>query len=520
MALTLLLGGARSGKSALAVRRARASERPVVFVATGEARDAEMAERIARHRAERDPGWSTVEAPLELAAALDSAPAGACVVVDCLSLWVANLIERGEGENAVVALAADAARLAATRGGPTIAVSNEVGMGLVPEYELGRIYRDLLGRANAIWADHAAEAMLVVAGRPLALGVAMAPERARVATPDRDAEEAARTALDRKTKPRGSLGRLEDLACRIAGIRGAVPTAPLAPVVVVCAADHGVATEGVSAYPQEVTAQMLGNFANGGAAVCVLARQAGARLVVADVGVREPVDHPAILDRRVRAGTANAAQGPAMTRADAERSIAVGVELAADLIADGAGIVALGEMGIANTTAASALTAALLRVDPDGVCGRGTGLDDAGVERKRAVVWRMLESNCVSPYDPLGALAGVGGLEIGALAGVVLGCAQRRTPVLVDGFISAAAALLAVCLENRCAGTLIAAHRSPEPGHRLILHALGLQPLLELDMRLGEGSGAALALPIVTAAVAILTDMASFDAAGVTDAGA
>ncbi|HEX2071423.1 MAG TPA: nicotinate-nucleotide--dimethylbenzimidazole phosphoribosyltransferase [Thermoleophilaceae bacterium] len=341
-----------------------------------------------------------------------------------------------------------------------------------------------------------------------------------VAEPDRGAEDAARSVLDGKTKPRGSLGRLEELACRVSAIRGSVPTGPLAPVVVVCAADHGVADEGVSAYPQEVTRQMLRNFAAGGAAVCVLARQAGARLVVADVGVCEPVDHPAIRDRRVRAGTANAALGPAMTVAEAERAIVAGIELADDLVRDGAGVVALGEMGIANTTAASALTAALLRADPDGVCGPGTGLDEAGVERKRAVVWRMLEANCVSAYDPLGALAGVGGLEIGALAGVVLGCAARRTPVLVDGFISAAAALVAVCLESRCAGSLIAAHRSPEPGHRLILHALGIEPLLELDMRLGEGSGAALALPIVAAAVAILTDMASFDAAGVTDAGA
>jgi nicotinate-nucleotide--dimethylbenzimidazole phosphoribosyltransferase len=343
---------------------------------------------------------------------------------------------------------------------------------------------------------------------------------AAIEAPDPAAAQAARAALDAKTKPRGSLGRLEELACRIAGVRGAVPTEPLAPVVVVCAADHGVAAEGVSAYPQEVTGQMLSNFAHGGAAVCVLAREAGARLVVADVGACEPVDHPAILDRRVRAGTANAATGPAMTVADAERAIATGIALADDLVDDGAGIVGLGEMGIANTTAASALTAALLRADPDGVCGPGTGLDEAGLERKRAVVWRMLEANCVSAYDPLGALAGVGGLEIGALAGVVLGCARRRTPVLVDGFISGAAALVAACLETRCADALIAAHRSPEPGHRLILHALGLEPLLELDMRLGEGSGAALALPIVAAAVAILTDMASFDAAGVTDAGA
>jgi len=343
---------------------------------------------------------------------------------------------------------------------------------------------------------------------------------AAIAEPDPSAAKAAREALDAKTKPRGSLGRLEDLACRVAAIRGTADPGRLAPAVVVCAADHGIAEEGVSAYPQEVTGQMLRTFAGGRAAVCVLAREAGARLVVVDVGVREPVGDAAVLDRRVRAGTANAAHGPAMTRAEAERGLAVGIELAGELADGGIGLMALGEMGIGNTTAASALTAALLRADPAGVCGRGTGIDDARFERKVATVWRALEANCVSPRDPLGALAGVGGLEIAALTGLVLGCAARRTPVLVDGFITAAAALAAVCIEGRCAGTLIAAHRSPEPGHRLILRALDLDPLLELDMRLGEGSGSALALPLVASALAILSDMATFDAAGVTDTGA
>jgi nicotinate-nucleotide--dimethylbenzimidazole phosphoribosyltransferase len=332
---------------------------------------------------------------------------------------------------------------------------------------------------------------------------------------DHAAAAAARAALDGKTKPRGSLGRLEDLACRIAGIRGEARPGRLDPAVVVCAADHGIAREGVSAYPQEVTGQMLRTFASGGAAVCVLARQAGARLIVADLGVLEPVGHPAILDRRVRAGTANAVLGPAMTREEAERAVAVGVELAGDLARDGVGIVALGEMGIGNTTAASALTAALLGADPDTVCGPGTGLDDAGVARKRAVVRRALAAN--EGGEPLASL---GGLEIAALAGLVLGCAASRTPVLVDGFITAAAALAAVRLEPGCRDVLIAAHRSPEPGHTVILDALGLEPLLDLGMRLGEGSGAALALPLVAAAVSILTEMASFEEAGVTDAGA
>jgi nicotinate-nucleotide--dimethylbenzimidazole phosphoribosyltransferase len=341
-----------------------------------------------------------------------------------------------------------------------------------------------------------------------------------IPAPDGAAANAARAALDAKTKPRGSLGRLEHLACQVAAIRGTAAPGRLAPAVVVCAADHGIAAEGVSAFPQEVTAQMLRTFAGGGAAVCVLARQAGARLVVADLGVREPLADSAILDRRVRAGTTNATEGAAMTLPEAERAIAVGIELAHELVAEGISLIALGEMGIGNTTAASALTAALLRVNPAGVCGPGTGLDDDGVERKVATVWRMLGATSVSPRDPIGALAGVGGLEIAALVGMVLGCAAQRTPVLLDGFITGAAALAAVCLEQRCTGALIAAHRSPEPGHRLILRALDLEPLLELEMRLGEGSGAALALPLVAAAMAVLSEMATFESAAVTDAGA
>lgn len=343
---------------------------------------------------------------------------------------------------------------------------------------------------------------------------------AAVAPVDTVAAGAAREALDRKAKPRGSLGGLEDLACRIASIRASAATGPLEPAVVVAAADHGVAAEGVSAYPQEVTAQMLATFAAGGAAVCVLARQAGARLVVADVGVRDPVDHPAVLNRRVRAGTANIAREPAMTRDETERALAVGIELADALVDDGVGLIALGEMGIANTTSSSALTAALLEVDPRAVCGRGTGIDDARLCHKIAVVRRALGRIPVGPGDPVGALASVGGLEIAALAGVVLGAAARRTPVLIDGFITAAAALTAARLCPDCVDTLIASHRSPEPGHELILHALGVEPLLDLGLRLGEGTGAALALPLVAAALAVLSEMATFDEAGVTDAGA
>jgi nicotinate-nucleotide--dimethylbenzimidazole phosphoribosyltransferase len=299
----------------------------------------------------------------------------------------------------------------------------------------------------------------------------------------------ARRAYDAKTKPRGSLGRLEDLGCRIAAIRGFVPDR-LEKVIVVSAGDHGVAEEGVSAYPQEVTAQMVANFAAGGAAINVLARRAGARLLVLDRGVGSP--------------TNNMTKGPAMTAEEVQRELAAAEELVGGLEVD---VVALGEMGIANTTSASALTAALLGVDPALVCGRGTGITDVG--HKVDVVRRALEVNAGA--DPLTAL---GGYEIAFLAGVVRACRRRRIIVLLDGFITAAAALAAGVDD-----VLIASHRSPEPGHALILDALGLEPLLDLGLRLGEGSGAALALPLLDAAIAILAEMATFEGAGVTDAG-
>jgi len=324
------------------------------------------------------------------------------------------------------------------------------------------------------------------------------------------AYEEARRRYDAKTKPRGSLGRLEDLGSTIARIRGFIPDR-LESVIVVAAGDHGVTAEGVSAYPSEVTAQMVANFAAGGAAINVLAEQAGARLVLVDAGTLVPFEHELVRSVRIGAGTANMAQGPAMTGDELERALAAGQELAAELEAD---VVALGEMGIGNTTAASALTAALLGVPPERVCGPGTGLDAAGVARKVDVVTRALAAN--EGVDPLAAF---GGFEIAFLAGLTIGCAERNVVVLVDGFITAAAALAATQRAPSVAAFLIASHRSPEPGHGLVLDALGLEPLLDLGLRLGEGSGAALALPLLDASIAILRDMATFDDAGVTDAG-
>jgi nicotinate-nucleotide--dimethylbenzimidazole phosphoribosyltransferase len=326
----------------------------------------------------------------------------------------------------------------------------------------------------------------------------------------------ATAAMADKVKPLGSLGRLEDIATRIASLRGRLDLPAPTPAVVICAADHGVAGQGVSAYPQHVTGLMLTAFDTGGAAVAVLARAAAARLVVADLGVIDPPTVPGMLDRRVRPGTANSSLEPAMTVAEATVALRHGIEIAHELIGDGVDLIALGEMGIGNTTTASALTAALLGCDAAAACGRGTGLDDAQVAHKVSVVEQILTRHAAAFDDPLTALASVGGLEVAALAGVVLGAAERRIPVLVDGFITGAAALVAARLAPASTDAMIAAHLSPEPGHALQLAELGLIPLLDLQMRLGEGSGAALAIDLVRSAIAVLTEMATFASLGMT----
>ena len=337
---------------------------------------------------------------------------------------------------------------------------------------------------------------------------------------DEAAREAALAAWDRKTKPRGSLGELEALAARVAAIRGAADPGPLRAAIVLAAGDHGYAAEGVSAYPAEVTRQMLLNFARGNAAINILARRAGAHLVVVDAGVADPVEHPAVRRLRLGAGTANAAERPAMSRADTVRGLAAGTRVAEELVDAGFGLIGLGDMGIGNTTAASGLCAALLPARPQEVCGRGTGIDDRVLAHKTAVVQRALSVNPPDPADPVGVLAALGGYELAVLAGVCLGGAAASAVVLLDGFVTGAVALVAARIAPGVESVMVASHRSPEPGHSLVLTELGLRPLLDLGLRLGEGSGAALALPLVQSALALLSEMATFDEAGVSDAGA
>jgi nicotinate-nucleotide--dimethylbenzimidazole phosphoribosyltransferase len=343
---------------------------------------------------------------------------------------------------------------------------------------------------------------------------------AAITAPDQACAAAAQHAFDFKTKPRGSLGRLEELAAKVAAIRRVPRPLPEPMAIVVVAGDHGIVEEGVSAYPKEVTAQMLANFAGGGAAICVLARSVGARLIVVNAGVAGDFQHDAVLDRRLGPGTANAARGPAMSRDQAVQALETGIDIAHGLAAEGVGAIALGDMGIGNTAISSAITAALLGRSPEDVVGRGTGVDDDQLRAKVAAVGRALEVNAPDPADPIGVLAAVGGFEHGVLAGLALGGAQSGVPVVLDGFVVGAAALIAARIAPAATASMIASHLSTEPGHAIILEELGLSPLLQLGMRLGEGSGAALGLELINISLVLLRDMSTFEAAGVTDAGA
>ena len=334
---------------------------------------------------------------------------------------------------------------------------------------------------------------------------------------DRQAMEETAQRLDRLTKPPGSLGRLEALAVQLAGIAGRTVTEPSKKAIVVMAGDHGVCAEGVSAFPQEVTAQMVGNFLAGGAAINVLARQTGAEVVLVDMGVKSELSHERLLSRKVRAGTANMAREAAMSREEAVRAIEAGIEVAEQLAARGVGLLATGEMGIGNTTPSAAMLAVFADLDPMEVAGRGTGLTDEGVKRKVETIRLAIQTNRPDRDDPLDVIGKVGGLEIAGLAGLILGAAARQVPVVIDGFISTVAALAAVKLAPQARDYLIPSHLSEERGHRLALRELGLEPMLHLQMRLGEGSGAALAFPLVDAACNVIAQMATFDSAGISE---
>jgi len=337
---------------------------------------------------------------------------------------------------------------------------------------------------------------------------------------DADASAAAEARQAILTKPAGALGWLEALSVRLAGMTGqATPRVGSdRKALVICAGDHGVAAQGVSAYPQAVTAQMVANFLAGGAAANVLGRQMGARVVVVDAGVASELPpHADLVGGKIAPGTADISQGPAMTREQANAALQLGLDVADKQRSLGLDLLAVGEMGIANTTPASTLISALTGYPPAETVGRGTGIDDDALAHKVEVVERALQAN--QPLDAaagVAVLAALGGFEIGAMAGLMLGAAAGRVPVVIDGLISTAAALVAQALRPRVTDYLIAGHRSTEPGHIYALAALGLEPLLDLGLRLGEGTGALLAFPVVEAAARTLAEMATFAEAGVS----
>lgn len=330
-------------------------------------------------------------------------------------------------------------------------------------------------------------------------------------------KERVRAHLDSLTKPPGSLGRLEEIAVRYCLATGTSHPSMGKKRIITFAGDHGVAEEGVSAYPKQVTAQMVRNMLAGGAAVNVLARHSGAEVQVVDVGVDELLEDAAgLCDRKVAPGTRNIAEGPAMTREEAIAAVLVGVELARQGAEEGVTLLGAGEMGIANTTPSAALFAAILHCPVEQVTGRGTGVDDGALAAKVEVVKTALRVNADRLADPLGILAALGGFEIAGICGLALGGASRRVPVVVDGFISTAGALVATRLCERVADYLFFSHCSEEAGHGRVLDLMGVQPLLDLGMRLGEGTGAALAMLLIEAAVKVYSEMATFGAAGVS----
>jgi nicotinate-nucleotide--dimethylbenzimidazole phosphoribosyltransferase len=328
----------------------------------------------------------------------------------------------------------------------------------------------------------------------------------------------ARTRQDNLTKPAGSLGQLEDISIQIAGIQEKASPIIKNKAVIVMAADHGVVAEGVSAYPQEVTPQMVQNFLNGGAGINVIAKQIGARILIVDIGVAAPMAaHPGLISRRIRNGSANMAAGPAMTEKEATAALEAGISLLQEQAAIGLDIVGTGDMGIGNTTPSAAICAVMTGKSPATVTGRGTGIDDKQLQHKAAVIEKAIGVNKPDPKQPLAVLAKVGGLEIAGLAGVMLGAGSLRIPVVIDGFISGAAALIAAGLAPNVKNFMIAGHMSVEPGHKVMLEHLGLKPLVNLGMRLGEGTGAALGIFLCETATRILNEMATFAEAGVAE---
>ena len=323
--------------------------------------------------------------------------------------------------------------------------------------------------------------------------------------------------LDKLVKPIGSLGKLEDIAVKISGITGKQKNSFEKKVTIIMASDNGVAEEGVSAAPQAVTALMTINFLKGVTGVCVLSKHAGADIRVVDIGVGSDLEYPGLINRKVRKGTSNMAKGPAMSKEEAISAIETGIEMVSQLVKEGYSLFGTGEMGIGNTSTASAVAMAFLGCSSEEAVGKGVGLTEEGYANKKSVIERAISINKPDPYDPIDVLSKVGGFDIAGMTGCFLGAAYCRVPIVIDGFISAAAALAAYRINPLVRDYIIPSHLSAEPGYSLVINEIGLEPLLDLNMRLGEGSGCPLAFNIIEAAEAIISDMATFEEATIKD---
>ncbi len=534
---TLILGGARSGKSRYAEQLAHPYPE-VVYIATATAGDAEMQTRITHHQAARPAHWLTVEEPIALAQALQThAQAGRVLLVDCLTLWLNNLLCLEDGQRLQSELAAVYAILPHLPG-ELILVSNETGLGIIPLGELTRRYVDEAGRMHQRLAAQANQVVFMLAGLPHYLKghpTTMTPHPTPYPTtpsalpttdhwlhdpcqqPDPTFAERAQERQNQLTKPAGALGELETLAIRLASLQRCDQPCAEQVHISIFAGDHGVVAEGVSAFPQAVTQQMVANFLHGGAAISVLARNLGAILEIVDTGIIEPLPaQTGLIIQRAGAGTANSAQTAAMTLGQLTLALQAGYAAVERAYAKGADLFIGGEMGIGNTTPATVLYCALLEQSPETMTGAGTGLEQTGIQHKAGVIQHILERHQASAgKDALRWLQQAGGFEIAALTGAYIRAAQRGLPVLLDGFISTAAALVACRIQPDVAPWLLATHCSAERGHKLALAHLGITPLFNLGMRLGEGSGAAVAVPLLRTACYLHNQMATFAEAAV-----
>ncbi|WP_211658807.1 nicotinate-nucleotide--dimethylbenzimidazole phosphoribosyltransferase [Phytoactinopolyspora halophila] len=551
----VVLGGARSGKSRFAENWVRELDKPghVVYVATAGPRpgDEEWAERVRRHQERRPASWLTRETS-DVASVLREATG--TVIVECLALWLTAVLDaagawnddggghrEGDGGDGAGASETAMAQVDAaidelvqawrTSSARVVAVSNEVGWGIVPETRAGRLFRDLLGTLNQRLSAEADRVVLCVAGRTLDLGPETASTPARHEPPeshsevagqarrgvpapvDRDSGDQARELIDGLAKPVGSLGRLEEIGVWLAGRQGApAPRYPSRTGVTVIAGDHGIAAD-ASAYPASVTAAMVRTVATGQAAINALASEHGATVRVRDLGVASDLSDlsTSVTEHKIRSGTGRIDSEDAMTSDQAQAAIEAGrvmmrEELTCSPPAD---MLVAGDLGIGNTTIAAALTGAILGLDAEKVTGRGTGVDDPTLWRKTEIVAAAIDRAHAVRSDPAALLATIGGPDLAAMAGFLAETAEQGVPAILDGVVVTAAALVADLLTPGASTWWLAGHRSVEPAHTASLDHLGLEPVVELHMRLGEGTGALAALPIVRSAVAVCTRMAS-----------